>query len=141
MKQVIVREPAWRMMAAYFGINQAEDKLKKNEQLCALGGVITRHIIDIKLALPMLSPNSGAAHILVPGENWFYAICVFEQCNLSLVGSCHTHPGNLEVFMSGEDKNTHMVMFPGGISIVCNPQRREFAAYSANGRRAELLMP
>ena len=88
MKQAVIREAAWSMMSLYFGMRLDDKKNKhEKEQLCALGGIIKRQIIDVQLALPLISPDSGGAHILIPGERWLYAMQVFKQCDLALIGS------------------------------------------------------
>ncbi len=134
-RQVLVRGAAWAVLGHYFGLALAQEHSR--ERLCALGGGIDGGRIDVRLALPLLGAECSGAHIKIQAAEWFYAIQAFEACGLKLVGSAHTHPG-MRCFLSQPDKDTHALLFPKGVSIVCSPGRREIAAF---GRRIKLLLP
>jgi hypothetical protein len=126
------------MLSTYFGLTLAEEH--GSERLCALGGVIAGKWIDVRLALPLLGTEASGVHVKIGATEWFYAIQTFTACGLTLVGSAHTHPG-MRCFLSGPDRDTHATMFPKGTSIVVSPGRREIAAFLADGRRTDLLLP
>jgi proteasome lid subunit RPN8/RPN11 len=56
---------------------------------------------------------------------------------IHVVGWYHTHPGELDVFMSSVDRHTQEKLFSEDwqFAIVLNPQRAEWRAF--NGRAAE----
>lgn len=49
-----------------------------------------------------------------------------EEAQLRIIGWFHTHPNNLDVFMSGTDRGTQSSMFAGenAVAIVLNPHRK-----------------
>ncbi|MDR1727436.1 MAG: hypothetical protein LBT74_05855 [Acidobacteriota bacterium] len=141
LQPVVVSECAYKVFSAYFGIGCGETPHNVNEQLCALGGRIAKDGIKVMFALPLLAISGGGAHVVIGGGTWFYAMQVFAQMQVSLVGSVHTHPCKLPVFMSGPDRETHRRMFPDGASLICNPQRNEMQAFRKDGKRLPLILP
>jgi hypothetical protein len=123
---------ALRTIEAYFDIGR-ETRFNRHEQLAALGGRIKKGVIYVDLALPLLSTNASAGHIEIKAEQWFAAIQTFAAYKLKLVGSIHSHPKGLGLFMSGADKEAHSLMFPGGVSLVINPQKRTATAFTGSG--------
>lgn len=120
---------AWTVIAAYFGWGFA-GIWNKDEQICALGGHIDGTAIKVAVALPMISSGSSPGHVAIKAETWMNAIWTLEDMGLTLVGSAHSHPNALPVFLSGDDLYTHMRMFPKGASIILNPHRCEIKAFN-----------
>jgi proteasome lid subunit RPN8/RPN11 len=131
---------AWGVLSAYFGWG-ANGPWNSNEQICALGGRITRTEIRVESALPMLGAGATPSSVRVKAETWMNAIWTLEDIGMALVGSVHSHPRGLPVFMSGEDIKTHRGVFPDGVSVVLNPQRMEIAAFDSAGARQFLKLP
>ena len=137
--KVVFSAYSWRLIKAYFGWG-VSGPWNKNEQICALGGRFTGSAIRAETALPMLSSSASPGCVEIKAETWFRVVWALEDIGMVLVGSVHSHPNSLPVFLSGEDLQTHMRMFPNGASVVLNPQRREIAAFDKNRNKLDVRL-
>jgi len=127
------------LLKAYFGWGLT-GVFNAREQACALGGRISKNAAVIETVLPMLSDGATKAHVKVKAETWLSAVWTLEDMGMQLIGGAHSHPGALPVFLSAEDRRSHQMMYPRGVSVVVNPQRKEIAAYDKNLNNVEIKM-
>ncbi len=139
--KIAVFEPyAWNLIKAYFGWNM-DGVWNKREQICALGGAERGNRVIVKSALPLLSAASSASHVKVTGDIWMLAMWMLDDMGMKLIGSIHSHPHELGIFLSHEDTDTHLKLFPGGISAVINPQKKAIEAFDRNGGKVSVRLP
>ncbi len=134
---IYMREAATALIDAYFERGRSTP-YNQAEKIAALGGYYQKKRIVVCQALPLISHSFSGGHVFIGAQTWYAAIRTLGAYGLELVGSIHSHPGGLSVFMSGEDMRTHRLMFPQGVSIVLNPQRNEIQAFRCDGSRYEL---
>ncbi|MDR1688136.1 MAG: hypothetical protein LBS21_05940 [Clostridiales bacterium] len=136
---VYLTYPALKIFMEYFGYASEQD-FNSCEQIAALGGEINGDTIIVRQALPLPAAAASAGHVAVPGELWFWAMQVFGKSGAKLVGSAHTHPGSLNVFMSSSDMEANSLLFPDGVSIIVNPHRQIIGAFNKNGRKIPIIL-
>jgi len=138
-KRCVFTPYAAELLKAYFGWGLT-GVFNAHEQACALGGRMTKNAAVIEAVLPMLADGASRAHVKVKAETWLSAVWTLEDMGMKLIGGAHSHPGALPVFMSSEDKTAHARMYPRGVSVVLNPQRKEIAGYDKNQNAVEIKM-
>ena len=130
---------AAELLMAYFGWGRT-GVFNAREQACALGGRMTKNAAVVEVVLPMLADGASLAHVKVKAETWLSAVWTLEDMGMKLIGGAHSHPGALPVFMSAEDRHSHRIMYPRGVSVVINPQRKEIAGYDKNQNSVEIKL-
>ena len=89
--------------------------------------------------IPGKSAQGSAIHLEMTHETWRemidsidHLLSYEENKDLQIIGWYHTHPNELDVFMSGTDMNTQRKYFNQDwhFAIVLNPQRRIWKAFS-----------
>lgn len=126
---VLVDRPVRDAMYRYFEVG-AHTPANAMEQICALGGKGGQYIVHVRMLLPLEAEFASSGMVKVSALAWYQAILALRAEGLALVGSIHSHPGALPVFLSWEDQNTHQQMFPRGVSLVINPHRKKIAAFN-----------
>jgi proteasome lid subunit RPN8/RPN11 len=97
------------------------------------------HYGMVERGIPGRSAQGSATYLEMTHETWIEMIENVDQVlsgeehqDLQVIGWYHTHPNELDVFMSGTDQNTQRNHFNQDwhFAIVLNPQRRIWKAFS-----------
>jgi len=92
----------------------------------------------VEQAIAGVSAKGGSAHLEIGHEVWKDMIDQVDalleknpEKKIQIIGWYHTHPNNLDVFMSGTDRNTQQLHFMQDwhYAIVLNPQKQIWKAF------------
>ncbi len=111
------------------------------------------HVCVVELALPAPKAKSSPVAIEISHKDSEEMYRVLDEVNLTrpegeklvTVGWYHTHPNELDVFMSGIDQGTQRQLFSGekAIALVFNPNRRIWSCFRSDAcldEKAEMLI-
>lgn len=133
-RYVLVDRPVRNGILAHFQVG-LHTPANTVEQICALGGKIGLYSIHVRRLITLEAEFATGGMVKIAAAEWYRAISLLREEKLALVGSIHSHPGALAVFLSWEDTATHRQMFPRGVSMVINPHRKKIAAFHCKGER------
>ena len=97
----------------------------------------------VKRSIPAKTSKSTRSHMEISHKDWkdmadeIDKYIEMESENLQIIGWFHTHPNNLEVFMSGIDLTTQRMIFSQDwqFAVVFNPHRKRWKVF--HGRDAD----
>lgn len=138
-----------------WGTNTAENAVEQGGWL--LGRVFRdrdRKLIwgSVHRVVPAELARGSSTHLHFPSEAWKAMLDCLDDLedrstnSARVIGWYHTHPGALDVFMSGIDRETQGQLFrePWHFSVVLNPQREQFKVYhgaDSEECRGDILHP
>lgn len=110
------------------------------------GGILLGHVyLDdkfiygvVKKAVPAITNNRSEVYVEFSHSTWSNILSAIDEINdkvegekLQIIGWYHTHPNNLDVFMSGTDKNTQSRHFNTywHYAVVLNPHKKIWRAF------------
>ena len=124
-------------------------KLRTNDNSVEQGGILLGHAFRnpdtgvvyaiAEQAIPGRLAIGSAGYLEVTHETWKEMLDHVDRLGtqLQVIGWYHTHPNNLDVFMSGTDRTTQKRLFGNDwqFAIVLNPHRERWRAfYGADSR-------
>ena len=102
----------------------------------------------VEVAVPAQSANGTTTHLTMDHESWKEMTDLIdkEYGDKQIIGWYHTHPNQLDVYMSEEDLKTQQTMFPNDwqFAIILNPHKsiwRAFQGFEANECQGFIVAP
>lgn len=144
---LVFNAPAWNQLRAYiqWGKHVPANSIEQGGILCGkywYNSQADQIVTVVNRIIPAIGAMGSKAYLKFDSICWHGMLSQLDGANAKLshhpreklivIGWFHTHPENLEVFMSGVDRATQRRFFDEDwlFSVVLNPQKQIWCAYN-----------